>query len=157
MIYVSSLANVAATVAATGARHVVTAMSPQDPVVSFDGAHLDLRFHDVDWDMRPEYVPPTADHIDRLIAFVRECPDDAPIVFHCFAGVARSTACAFTALCMRAHDRPEWELAVAFRHVHPHARPNTRVIELADRALNRGGRMRFAIGATGPVHLVAAI
>jgi predicted protein tyrosine phosphatase len=59
---------------------------------------------------------------------------------HCHAGVSRSTAAAAILLA----QRNPGEEAAAFRHVariRPGAWPNRRMVEIADRLLQRDGRL----------------
>jgi predicted protein tyrosine phosphatase len=71
------------------------------------------------------------------------------MVIHCFAGVSRSTAAAFIAVCALEPEVAETEFAQKIRAVSPTATPNTRLVALADERLRRGGRMVAAIRAIG--------
>jgi predicted protein tyrosine phosphatase len=151
MIHICSLARLNDTVASTGARHVVTLLRdiavPSPPNI-VHGKHLVLRIDDI---VEPidGYTAPLADHIDTLVQFVRRWDRRAPIVFHCYAGISRSTAAAFTAACLINPARDEMQIAQAIRRASPIAQPNARIVALADRALNRNGRMIEAIRAIG--------
>ena len=72
------------------------------------------------------------------------------MVVHCFAGISRSTGAAFTAACALNPKRDEAEIARAIRSASPTAQPNARIVGIADRLLNRNGRMVRAVEALGP-------
>src|SRR5690606_35112696 len=101
MIHVCSLARLSATVADTGARHVVTLLRdiavPCPAGIARDN-HLVLRIDDIVAPVEG-YTAPLADHIETLLQFVARWDRRAPMVFHCYAGISRSTAAAFTAAC----------------------------------------------------------
>ena len=66
-----------------------------------------------------------------------------------WAGVSRSTAGAFTAMCLFRPDLPETEIAARLRARSPEATPNARLVELADARLGRDGRMIDAVRRIG--------
>ena len=71
------------------------------------------------------------------------------MLIHCFAGVSRSTAAAFIAVCALSPGRDENEIAWAIRQASPTATPNARLVAVADAILDRSGRMTTAISAIG--------
>jgi predicted protein tyrosine phosphatase len=152
MIHVCSLARLHATIADTGARHVVTLLD-HDEVRLPEGFerdnHLHLRMHDISGPM-DGYVMPKVEQVDLLLAFVRKWNRAAPIVIHCWAGISRSTAAAFAAACALNPGRDEHEIAKAIRRLSPTALPNARIVHLADGLLDRKGRMITAVEALGP-------
>jgi predicted protein tyrosine phosphatase len=152
MIHVCSLAQLYDTVAETGARHVVTLIGREIPIERPAGVvpenHLWLEIHDICSPL-DGYVLPTAEHVERLIAFVRRWDRAAPIVIHCHAGVSRSTAAAFVSACALSSHRDERAIAWALRRASPTALPNRRIVQLADRILDRQGRMTDAIAEIG--------
>ena len=111
--------------------------------------HLQLALDDVS-DPRLADFPPGREHIDRLLAFSRQWDAKAPLLIHCWAGISRSMASAFTILCDRLGPQRETEIALAMRRRAPHASPNPLLVRHADMALNRGGRMVAALEAMGP-------
>jgi len=151
MIHICSLARLNDTVALTGARHVVTLLRdivvPPPPTIA-RANHLVLRIDDI---VEPVegYAAPLADHIDALVEFVGRWDRRTPIVFHCYAGISRSTAAAFTAACLVNPARDEMQIAQAIRSASPIAQPNARIVALADQALARNGRMIEAVRAIG--------
>lgn len=101
--------------------------------------HLRLEIDDVA-EPFPGYVLPDTNHVAALIDFLRGWSGNQPILFHCLAGISRSTAAALIALTLNA-EGSETEAARTLREAAPHARPNWRIIALADDALRRQGRL----------------
>jgi predicted protein tyrosine phosphatase len=96
------------------------------------------------------FVAPCADHVERVLAFVRGWDRAAPMVVHCYAGISRSTASAFAAACMLNPHRDEITIARQIRTASPIAQPNRLIVGLADRLLGRDGRMLRALDEMGP-------
>ncbi|HEY4775431.1 MAG TPA: protein-tyrosine phosphatase family protein [Xanthobacteraceae bacterium] len=152
MIHVCSLSRLHATVEATGARHVVTLLGMEDhvplPPAVQPGGYLRLHMHDICEPM-DGYLAPDADHVERLVDFVQSWNRTSPLVIHCYAGISRSTAAAFTAVCALNPRRDERAVAQALRRASRTAFPNSRLVSLADDVLGREGRMVAAIEAIG--------
>jgi predicted protein tyrosine phosphatase len=152
MIHVCSLARLQETVADTGARHVVSLIGDEvrleRPASVAPENHLWLRLHDISTPL-DGYILPGEAHVAELIGFVRGWDRRAPLVVHCFAGISRSTASAFTAVCALNPQRGEDNIAQALRRASPTATPNIRIVALADRLLRRDGRMIAAIETIG--------
>jgi predicted protein tyrosine phosphatase len=110
--------------------------------------HLRLSFHDINVPSEG-MVTASVGQLTQLVDFVAAWERREPILFHCRAGISRSTAAAFIAACWCSPARDEHEIAVTLRRVAPLARPNLRLIGLADDLLERGGRMSAAIATTG--------
>ena len=153
MIHVCSLARLYATVEETRARHVVTLLRLVDrvqwPRHIVPENHLILSVDDI-VDHAEGYTVPAEEHVGRLIDFARAWDRTTPMVVHCFAGISRSTGAAFTAACALNPARDEAEIARAIRAASPTAQPNARIVGIADRLLNRNGRMVRAVEALGP-------
>jgi len=152
MIHVCSLARLHDTVEETGARHIVTFIRESSLVqrpsrIAF-GNHLLIAVDDISAP-REGHTVPAAEHVEALIRFVREWDRTTPLVIHCFAGISRSTAGAFVAVCALNPERDELEIAQALRNASPTATPNARIVEIGDQLLGRDGRMRAAIEAIG--------
>ena len=147
-----SLARIEAEVARTGARSLVTLLSPGTPVARpgsiVEERHLNIAMSDI-LDHLPGQVRPEMHHLDSLVAFVESWDRREPILIHCFAGVSRSTASAYIGVCKLSPHRDEQEIARALRAASPTATPNLRFVALADERLGRKGRMVEAIRAIG--------
>jgi predicted protein tyrosine phosphatase len=74
------------------------------------------------------------------------------MVVHCYAGISRSTAAAFTAACALNPQRDEMQIARAIRAASHTAQPNAAIVAIADTLLKRNGRMVRAVEAMGPAH-----
>lgn len=150
-LHVCPLSRLAETLAATGARSVVSLLAVRQrglmpPLGSV--RHLALDLSDIS--------APTAGHVladDRhlaeLLAFALAWDRRHPLLIHCYAGVSRSTAAAYAVLCALAPALSEAEAALRLREASPSATPNPRLVALADAALGRGGRMVAAVHAIG--------
>jgi predicted protein tyrosine phosphatase len=151
-LHICSLALIAETVAKTGARTLVTLLSPgtdvERPVDIRPERHLYLAVSDI-VEPTPGQVLPEATHLEDLLGFVHAWDRAEPMVIHCFAGVSRSTAAAYIAACALRPGRDEFAIARAMRAASPTATPNPRLIALADAALGRRGRMNEAIATIG--------
>src|SRR5271169_6695028 len=151
-LHVCSLALIGDTVARTGARSLVTLLSPGTAVSRPAGIaperHLYLAVSDI-VAPAPGQVLPEAAHLDEFLGFVYAWDRAEPMVIHCFAGVSRSTAAAYIAACALKPDGDEFAIARAIRAASPTASPNPRLIALADDALGRRGRMNEAIATIG--------
>jgi predicted protein tyrosine phosphatase len=147
-LHVCSLARIGETVTRTGARSLVTLISPGTDVlrpaeIAADRHRL-ISVSDIVQAL-PGQVLPARKHLDDLLEFVRAWDRAEPMVIHCYAGVSRSTAAAFIAACALNPARDEFAVARAIRAASPTATPNPRLVALADEALARGGRMTAAI------------
>jgi predicted protein tyrosine phosphatase len=151
-LHVCSLALIAETAAKSGARSLVTLLSPgtelERPIGITPDRHLYLAVSDI-VEPTPGQVLPVAAHLDELLGFVHAWDRAAPMLIHCFAGVSRSTAAAYIAACALAPERDELALARALRAASPTASPNARLVALGDDKLGRRGRMNEAIAAIG--------
>src|SRR5580704_16955496 len=129
MIHVCSLARLHDTVDETGARHVVTLLKDihlvRRPPAIAETNHLVLRMDDISLPI-DGYTEPGEDHVDELIRFVRGWDRAAPLVIHCYAGISRSTAGAYVAVCALNPHRDERTVAQQLRQASPSASPNIR-------------------------------
>jgi predicted protein tyrosine phosphatase len=157
MIHVCSLAALPDTVKATGASHILTVMANvgqvQRPASVLEANHLRVSMDDIN-EPADGFVAPNDDHIMRVLAFVRGWDRKAPLVVHCYAGISRSTASAFTAACALNPHRDEASIARQIRAASPIAQPNRLIVALADKALGREGRMLRAIDEMGPGNMM---
>jgi predicted protein tyrosine phosphatase len=153
MIHVCSLAALPETVRSTGASHVLTVMANVDqvqrPQSVLPANHLKVQMDDITEQM-DGFVAPTDAHIEKVLNFVRGWDRSAPLVVHCYAGISRSTASAFAAVCALNPHRDEIAIARLIRAASPIAQPNRLIVSLADKALGREGRMLRALDEMGP-------
>jgi predicted protein tyrosine phosphatase len=151
-INVCSLSLLDATVMATGAKQILTLLNVGTKVVRPNSVdermHLFLGMNDIVEAVDGQILPGD-DHLSQLLRFVRGWDQQSPLVIHCFAGVSRSTAAAFTTACALNPGLDEHELAQTIRLLSPTATPNRRIVALADDRLGRNGRMLAAIDAIG--------
>ena len=138
--------------------HLVTLLSPEHMIETPAGfpaeRHLRLGVNDV-VDVEAGDHPPGRQHIEALLAFSRAWPAEEPILVHCWAGVSRSMASAYTILCDRLGPGSEIVAARAIRSRAPHAYPNALLVQYADDLLGREGRMIAAIKSIGAGKMVA--
>jgi predicted protein tyrosine phosphatase len=152
MIHVCPLARLYETIDRTGARHIVSLLGDEShllpPIGIAPENHLWLRLHDVTQPFDGQILAQGA-HIDELLRFVQVWDRATPLVVHCYAGISRSTASAFTAACALNPQREETAIAQSLRRASPTATPNLRIVALADERLGRNGRMVSAIESIG--------
>ena len=158
MIHVCSLAALPETVRLTGASHVLTVMANveqvQRPRSVLAANHLKISMDDIT-EQQDGFVAPSEHHVEKVLTFIRGWDRQAPLVVHCYAGISRSTASAFAAVCMLNPHRDEIEIARQIRAASPIASPNRLIVSLADKALGRDGRMLRAVDEMGPGSMTA--
>jgi predicted protein tyrosine phosphatase len=158
MIVVMPLSALESSIARYRPSHVVTLLSPDHMIETPPGfaaeRHLRLGMNDVAEAWESDCAP-CADHVRTLIDFGRGWNAEAPMIVHCWAGVSRSMAAAFTQLCDRAGPGAEANIARVLRARAPHAYPNPLLVRLADEALEREGRMAAAAASIGRGSIVA--
>jgi predicted protein tyrosine phosphatase len=151
-IFVCPLSKVADLIALHGPSRVISLLDPDFPFnclgPAYADGHLQFRFHDVHH-AAEDQLPPSAEHVARLLDFLAAHRPDDSVLIHCRAGIGRSPAAAYIAACFLNPDVPERSIALAFRRAAPHVRPNVTLIELADTLMAREGRMIQAISSTG--------
>ena len=156
-LLVIPLSSLADTLAAHGPSHLISLLSPEHMIETPEGfphhMHLRLGVNDI-VDPAAGTAPPAREHIDELLAFSRSWDARQPLLIHCWAGISRSMASAFTILCDRLGPDREIEIARAMRQRAPHAQPNRLLVRHADDALGRGGRMVAALDSMGPPLIV---
>jgi predicted protein tyrosine phosphatase len=152
MILVTPLSAIEPTIRRYRPSHMVTLLSPEHMIETPGGIaeerHLKLGLNDVSFAEDSE-APPGEHHIDQLLQFGRGWDARAPMLVHCWAGVSRSMAAAYTLLCDRLGPGSERDIALALRLRAPHAWPNALMVRYADDILARHGRMVDAINAIG--------
>ena len=151
-LHVCPLSRLPETVAASGARHLVT-LAPLGSTVERPAAirpehHLRVGFSDIVAPLEG-HLPPGEAHVRSVLDFVSVWPRERPMVIHCYAGISRSTAAAYAVACALRPSVDEADLAQELRRLAPSATPNRLLVEIADRLLGRGGRMSAAIAGIG--------
>ena len=156
-LLVAPLSSLEDAIATHAPSHLVSLLSPEHMIetpAGFDTSrHLKLGVNDI-VDPAAGTAPPARAHIDALLEFSRGWNAGQPLLIHCWAGISRSMATAFTILCDRLGPDREIEIARAMRLRAPHAQPNRLLVQHADDALGRGGRMLAALNSMGPPVLV---
>jgi predicted protein tyrosine phosphatase len=151
-IIVCPLSQVRQMVATHAPERVVSLLDPDlsfpDLGSGYIDLHLKLQLHDVH-QPSPGQIAPALVHVTQLLDFVAGWRRSLPLLIHCRAGIGRSTATAFIAACLHNPDVSERAIADQLRHLSPLARPNQVLVDLADAAMGRNGRMSEAIEETG--------
>lgn len=101
--------------------------------------HLKLEMDDITTD-REGLRCPDITHIDRLLDFGERLHGDAELVVHCQMGRSRSAAAVLVLLAQRNPNREREIVDLVFRDA-PHIRPNSLIIELADKELGCDGSL----------------
>jgi len=153
MIIVSGLNMVEELVETRGIGRVVGLLAetnehPELPELAASGDHLKLTMHDIAMPVEG-MKPPGASQVEELISFIGDWDRQKPMLVHCWAGISRSTACAYITQCILNPQKSETTLASELRDLSPIATPNPLIIAHADAILGRGGRMTEAIEKIG--------
>ncbi|HEY5338883.1 MAG TPA: hypothetical protein VIJ85_11810 [Rhizomicrobium sp.] len=158
LILVTPLSQIETAIRRYKPTHMVTLLSPEHMIETPDGVdatrHLRLGLNDVA-ELLVSDDPPNEKHIKELIAFGRSWDGKTPMLVHCWAGVSRSWAAAFILMCDKRGPGMEREIANALRYRAPHAHPNPLMVRIADKILDRGGRMTSAAQSIGRGTIVA--
>ena len=151
MIYISSWRTMEARALELGATHILSLLGiegvPQTPDGIDPARHLHIEVDDVPASFAGD-IAPTMEHVTEFLDFARAWDRRGAMIVHCYAGVSRSTAAALSILCQYNPGR-EMEAAQALRRAAPHAKPNRRIIAIADRLLESDNRLVEAVDAIG--------
>lgn len=152
-IVVCPLAGIAEMAVRHRARDMVSLIAERQdfhrPGVIAADRHLKLEMNDIGFAGTGNLIAPSEAHVESLIAFVQDWDRTAPILIHCWMGVSRSPAAAVIAALSLHPEEDDFALAARLRQVAPHATPNSRLIEIGDRLLGRGGQLVAAIKGIG--------
>lgn len=101
------------------------------------GNVLRLEFHDTDLGPRPRLVVPSHDDVQKLIAFAGDLERGSHLMAHCMAGVSRSSAAVLICMATQLEPGPDSARLMVdlVRTSRPQARPNRRLLAIADRIL----------------------
>ena len=152
MIVVCGLSAAQSQIDLHGAKSVISILGPETPHRDFIGIervqHLCLTFNDINSDTEGLISPQKGDAL-RLVEFIQNWDQASPLLIHCWAGISRSTASAFTALCVLRPHANEMDLAQELRLASPSATPNQMITHQVDQILGRDGRMLKAVESIG--------
>ncbi len=144
MIIVCPLSDLADAIREEAPFGVVTLLGPDMMIPELghfeEGRHLRLEMNDIA-ERASGQILPGQSHLEDLLVYAKAWDQSAPLIIHCWAGISRSTA---AALIIQAHLHPgvnEQVLAQSLSEIAPHARPNRKLIALADATLGRDGRL----------------
>lgn len=84
---------------------------------------------------------PDIKQVKEGLEFVMEHIGDGPVIIHCHAGKARSTALALGVLSLLHPDTDETELLDMLLALRPQAAPNILVVEMVDQLTGRNGKL----------------
>ena len=151
-LIVCPLSHVAAVVARRRPSHVITLLDPVELIEPLAGyrpeRHLRLAVHDIP-DRAEGLVCPDETTVETILKFGAGWDGEAPLLVHCWAGISRSTAAAFTLACERNPGVDERRIAGELRRASRTAKPNRRIVAVADDMLGRQGRMVDAADSIG--------
>ena len=132
--------------------HMITLLDPDEHVDTPPGLdpdrHLRLAVYDI-CEPAGGMIAPERAHVVQILDFGRGWDGQAPLLVHCWAGISRSTATAFMLACQLNPHAAEWDIAWRLRLAALHAYPNRKLVQLADQALERDGKMIAAVEAIG--------
>jgi predicted protein tyrosine phosphatase len=131
---------------AVGVSHVLSLLDSDTPrpttLDQYEGIASELLNFDDVIDEYPGFHAPRQIHVERILVFGERLRRDAGkhLLVHCHAGISRSTASA-AVLMAQFNPGRETEAFLKLLELRPHAWPNTRIVELADRLLKRDGAL----------------
>ncbi|MHB0953151.1 MAG: tyrosine phosphatase family protein [Allorhizobium sp.] len=153
VIVVSPLSRIAEMAVRHKAREMISLLAEKQdfhrPAVIDAARHLKLGVNDISFAGTGDLIAPQDEHVRQIIDFVREWDQSSPLVIHCWMGVSRSPAAALIASLAVRPEEDDEALAARLRSASPFATPNTRLIEIGDQLLGRGGRLVTAVRAIG--------
>lgn len=86
-------------------------------------------------------IPPDSEYVASVLQFVKKIPEQKNVLFHCQAGISRSAAAAFLALCSRHPDENPKRMIVKVWRQRRACYPNELMVEYGDRLLHRNGEL----------------
>lgn len=131
--------------------HIISLLAPEGvraPILPGHARRLALYFNDIT-EPREDMIAPDSSHVKEVLNFLDGWRAEAPLLIHCWAGISRSTAAAYIALCHLNPGVSEHKLAQLLRRRAPEATPNALLVRRADEVMRRNGRMSAAIAAIG--------
>lgn len=151
-IHVCPISAIQSVIAAHGPSHLVTLINAELMIDTPAGIapenHLKLGVNDIGAPA-DGYIAPGGEHIADLVRFTLDWDRRAPMLIHCWAGISRSTAAAYVAVCALNPHADELAVAQRLRGASAEATPNRRIVALGDAALGRKGRMVAGVETIG--------
>ena len=152
VIVVSPLSMIAETAVRHKAREMISLLAENQrfhrPGVIAAKRHLLLGVNDIT-ETEAGLVAPQGLHVRKIIDFVKDWDQSAPLLIHCWFGVSRSPAAALIAALALQPEQDARKLALRLREASPQASPNIRLIEIGDHLLGRKGDLVDAVRAIG--------
>ena len=147
-LVVSPLSKLAETAIRYRPRELITLMNkgtPMEcPAMIAENRHYFLEFNDIN-EPQEGLIAPSETEIYKLLEIAKNWNRSYPLLINCYMGISRSTAAAFVIACALEQKKTEAAIARLLRKNSPTATPNKLMVELADKILDRGGRMSSAI------------
>ena len=152
-IVVAPLSRIAEMAVRNRCREMVSLVAPRQdfhrPAVIDPARHLLLGVNDIAFSGTGDLVAPQETHVEAVIAFARSWDRQAPLLIHCMMGVSRSPAAALIAALSVFPDQDDDALALRLRAASRQATPNSRIVDIGDALLSRGGRLVRAVRQIG--------
>ncbi|WP_438749321.1 tyrosine phosphatase family protein [Pararhizobium sp. O133] len=153
VIVVSPLSRIAEMAVRHRCREMVSLLSKEQtfhrPAVIEASRHLLLGMNDISFAGNAALIAPGEEHVREIIGFARQWDRSVPLLVHCWMGVSRSPAAAVIAALAVEPHQDDMALALRLRAASAYVTPNSRLIEIADSMLSRGGRLVAAIKTIG--------
>ncbi|CCM74959.1 tyrosine phosphatase family protein [Rhizobium mesoamericanum] len=153
VIIVAPLARIAEMAVKHGAREMISLTAREQafhrPGVIQAHRHLLLNMNDISFKGTGSLIAPDETHVQEIIDFVRGWDQCAPLLVHCWMGVSRSPAAALIAALALAPEQEDGALVRRLRAASPYATPNSRLVQIGDDMLGRGGRLVDSVRAIG--------
>ena len=151
-LVVSPLSKLAETAIRYQPRELITLMNKgtpmERPAMIAENRHYFLEFNDIN-EPQKGLIAPSETEIYKLLDIAKHWNRSYPLLINCYMGISRSTAAAFVIACALEQKKSEAAIARLLRENSPTATPNKLMVELADKILDRGGRMSSAIAEIG--------
>ena len=152
-IIVSPLKTIGEMAARHNAREMITLIAEKHdfhrPGIIDPARHLSVIVNDIAFAGKDGLIAPQESHVAEIIDFAQRWDQSSPLLIHCWMGVSRSPAAALIAALAALPELDDGELARTLRRASAQASPNTRLIEIGDKALGRDGRLIAGVKAIG--------
>lgn len=127
--------------ASVGINHIISLGGATQPRPDLRAWAGDYTFHRFVFDdiSSPHETGPSAAILARLLAVYAAISPESNVLFHCMAGISRSTAACFLYMVSKGATYPQaYQTILDIRGV---VQPNLYMIKLADKLMGRGGQM----------------